>query len=312
MVKVNNVSPKYSFIVPVYKVEEYLARCVESILNQTNKDFELILVDDGSPDGCGTMCDAFASKDKRIKVIHKENGGVSSARNEGIKIAKGEYIWFVDSDDYIEEDALEILSGYIEKDRADLYVFQRRINEKYEITDLDKLFCEHYFKYHFGFEPWNKIYSRSVIAENNLLFDTEETVGEDLLFNVNYYTKIRSCLFLDEDLYHYVVRENSAMTTKDGLRYKKQMRLYFKICQVLKGKVSDETLAVLFVMHIISGLNQSFNSFNFCRSRRIIKAYLSQAQFDRKTLKNAINAFLRNENASVLGRIRIKALMLIR
>lgn len=101
--------PIISVIVPVYKVEAYLDRCVQSILDQTYTDFELILVDDGSPDNCGTMCDAWAKKDSRIRVIHKENGGLSDARNAGIDIARGQYLSFVDSDDYIHPKMLEAL-----------------------------------------------------------------------------------------------------------------------------------------------------------------------------------------------------------
>ncbi len=100
---------KISVIVPVYKVEKYLARCVDSIIDQTYKNLEIILVDDGSPDGCGAMCDEYAKKDERIKVIHKENGGLSSARNAGLDIATGDYIAFVDSDDRITPDAYENL-----------------------------------------------------------------------------------------------------------------------------------------------------------------------------------------------------------
>ena len=101
--------PLISVIVPVYKVEPYLDRCVQSIVNQTYKNLEIILVDDGSPDHCPAMCDAWAEKDSRIRVIHKENGGVSTARNAGINIAKGAFFTFVDSDDWIDRDALQLL-----------------------------------------------------------------------------------------------------------------------------------------------------------------------------------------------------------
>ena len=101
--------PKISIIVPVYNVEKYLEKCVRSILAQTFTDFELILVDDGSPDSSGAMCDQFAEQDQRVKVIHKENGGLSDARNAGIEIATGEYLGFVDSDDYIADDMYETL-----------------------------------------------------------------------------------------------------------------------------------------------------------------------------------------------------------
>ena len=96
------MNPKISIIVPVYKVEKYLHKCIDSILAQTFKDFELILVDDGSPDNCGKICDEYAKRDNRIVVVHKENGGQASARNRGINIARGDYIGFVDSDDWID------------------------------------------------------------------------------------------------------------------------------------------------------------------------------------------------------------------
>lgn len=111
---------KLSIIVPVYKVEKYLDRCVQSILGQTFEDFELILVDDGSPDSCGKMCEDWAGKDSRIKVIHKKNGGLSDARNAGLDIAQGEYIGFVDSDDYIKPDMYEILVSNLEDCPADI------------------------------------------------------------------------------------------------------------------------------------------------------------------------------------------------
>lgn len=112
--------PKISIIVPVYKVEKYLSRCIKSILRQTFTDFELILVDDGSPDKCPQMCDDWGKKDKRIRVIHKENGGLSSARNAGLRAARGEYIGFVDSDDWIACDMYEILYQLAKKYRADI------------------------------------------------------------------------------------------------------------------------------------------------------------------------------------------------
>lgn len=111
---------KISIIIPVYKVENYLERCVESVLNQTHQNLEIILVDDGSPDRCGKMCDLYSQKDNRIKVIHKENGGLSDARNVALDIATGDYIGFVDSDDYVEEDMFKTLYQLAEKYQADI------------------------------------------------------------------------------------------------------------------------------------------------------------------------------------------------
>lgn len=118
--------PKVSVIVPVYNVEKFLNRCVESVLNQTYENFELILIDDGSPDKCGEMCDKFVEKDNRVKCVHQKNGGVSRARNAGLDIAKGEYICFVDSDDWIEPNLLEECIKYVELYGSDIVLFDWR------------------------------------------------------------------------------------------------------------------------------------------------------------------------------------------
>ena len=109
-----------SVIVPVYKVEQYLPQCIESIINQTYRNLEIILIDDGSPDNCGKICEEYAQKDKRIKVFHKKNGGLSDARNYGIARASGEYLAFVDSDDWIEPDMYEVLVNWIEDHQTDI------------------------------------------------------------------------------------------------------------------------------------------------------------------------------------------------
>ena len=121
--KQSKIVPAVSVIVPIYNVEKYLAECVDSILGQTFQDMEIILVDDGSLDSSGQMADDYAAQDKRVKVIHKENGGLSSARNAGMKIARGEYIYFCDSDDYISLDAIEILYETATKNDLDMVLF---------------------------------------------------------------------------------------------------------------------------------------------------------------------------------------------
>ena len=125
--------PKISVIVPVYNVEKYLRKCIESILNQTFREFELILVDDGSTDSSGKICDEYALKDSRIKVIHKENGGASSARNAGLDVAKGEYIGFVDSDDWIEMDMYGELYRLIKENNTDISVCGINNIKRYKI-----------------------------------------------------------------------------------------------------------------------------------------------------------------------------------
>lgn len=136
---------KISIIVPVYKVEKYLDRCVESIVNQTYKNIEIILIDDGSPDNCPKMCDDWANKDERIKVVHKKNGGLSDARNKGLEVATGDYIGFVDSDDVISEKMYETLLLLIEKyecdiSKCDFYRFNEGENPKFSIKEENDIF----------------------------------------------------------------------------------------------------------------------------------------------------------------------------
>ena len=182
--------PFCSIIVPIYKTEDYLEQCINSILNQSMKDFELILVDDGSPDHCPEICDEYAKKENRIQVIHKKNGGVSSARNHGIHYASGEFCWFVDSDDYIKDYSLAQFLSAAKQKEADLYVFNCKGVMDYYIGYFDDFMKKYYFPYILGFGPWNKLYRTSIIKAKKLYFDEEETIGEDLLFNLAYYQSI--------------------------------------------------------------------------------------------------------------------------
>ena len=184
--------PKISIIVPVYNVEQYLPQCIESIINQTYQNLQIILVDDGSPDNSGRICDEYAEKDLRIKVIHKENGGVGSARNEGINYALGEYIYFVDADDYLESELIDICMNTIIKQYPDMLIFgfnkvdKNGLNKKpvippaYSINDLSTekdaladIFCSGT-----GLAVWDKLIKTKLIKDNNILFDNKKR-GED-------------------------------------------------------------------------------------------------------------------------------------
>lgn len=211
-----------SVIVPVYKVERYLNRCVQSIVDQSDKDLEIILVDDGYPDRCPQMCDEWAKKDSRIKVVHKKNGGLSSARNAGIKVAKGEYIGFVDSDDYIDESMYEdlmhimrlnpkamIASYPIVQDAAGILTPYKVGTYAYKYGDVMPLakYMKLFLKRDIDATVWNKLYKRDFI---HTLF-REGRNNEDFLFM--YYNVKR--LFNSEYLfasssnahYHYRVNE---------------------------------------------------------------------------------------------------------
>lgn len=301
--------PTFSIIVPVYKTEKYLEKCIDSILKQTYEDFELILVDDGSPDKCPFICDEYKKKDSRIKVLHKKNGGASSARNQGLCMAMGKYIWFVDSDDYIEPDALQELSDFQQEIGAGLCVFNAKSDEIDRLDDINKFFDQYYFTYELGFEPWNKIYRREIIQKYNLEFDVQETIGEDLLFNIQYYKAIFNTLpvtivLKKETYYQYVDREGSAMNTALKTRIYQQLRLFDKIEDNLSGKLKEENIAYLFFIHLISGIGQSKQSGLSCFE-------FSQIDFEKyrnwiNKFKLIQNKFWANENASQFGKIRIQ------
>lgn len=224
--------PKVSIIVPVYKAEKDLHRCVDSILAQTFRDWECILVDDGSPDGSGAICDDYAAKDARIKVIHKENGGPSSARNYGLDVVKAEYVWFVDSDDWIELDSLSIMYDIMEKTQADICFFE--LNPISTIT-IEKPFSFSSFidgkqklsvyksksecaKAIMNLEMcggcgWtcNKWFKKSIIDIDNLRFDQRFSIQEDHLFTLSYMLHVRSIAIVKACPYFYFVREGSLL-----------------------------------------------------------------------------------------------------
>ena len=171
-----NSQPKISVIVPVYKTEGLLDRCVESIVGQTYKNLEIILVDDGSPDNCPAMCDEWAEKDSRIRVIHKENGGVSSARNAALDIATGDYIGFVDSDDWIEPEMYSSLIQKISESGKNIalcsYYAVEISGERYErrcVVDKEVLDKDDYFRFIVlggdGGYIWNRLYDADILKE---------------------------------------------------------------------------------------------------------------------------------------------------
>ena len=202
-----------SVIVPVYKAEKYLHRCVESILAQSYTDFELLLIDDGSPDNSGSICDEYAAQDARVRVFHKENGGVSSARNLGLANARGEWITFIDADDYIESDFLDIqkdgtedllIQNYkiLEGKKTISFIFDKRVISELEKQDLIN---ENIEKQVFRV-PWAKFFKRDIIVSNNILFVEGVKIGEDTLFVLDYLYHVRSVRYLSCSNYIYIER----------------------------------------------------------------------------------------------------------
>ncbi|MBO5204316.1 MAG: glycosyltransferase family 2 protein [Clostridia bacterium] len=215
-----------SIIIPVYNVEKYLPECLESVINQTYKNLEILLIDDGSPDNSGKICDEYAEKDARIKVIHKENGGVSSARNLGLNIATGEYITFIDSDDFVDEHYVEYLYNDLTSQSSDMSFcgFSKHFGqttEKYEECfpnklniDFKNMDFERFFHSFFQFNNtvfgsiWRVLYKKDVIK--NILFNSNIKISEDLVFVLNCIFKCKSISHIEDSLYFYRVNNQSA------------------------------------------------------------------------------------------------------
>lgn len=218
-----------SIIVPVYKVEQYLRDCVDSILNQTYRDIQVILVDDGSPDGCGVICDAYAEKDSRVLALHKENGGVSSARNLGLEYAEGEYLTFCDSDDLYMPDWIEMLVTAMETSGADAVVashirFYEDGTEEHKIiqntglhpfaADAEKneyIFNQMLTPAH-GWEIWSRLFRTDIVRTHGLRFcESCGNFAEDLGFTLMYLLYAGSTAAVDWPGYRYRIRSSSMM-----------------------------------------------------------------------------------------------------
>ena len=209
--------PKISIIAPIYNAEKTLHKCVDSILNQSYKDWELLLIDDGSTDGSALICDEYASKDQRIKVFHKKNGGVSSARNTGLDNATGSWLTFVDSDDFIDT---TFLDSFIKSQSCDLYITGIQFinntttllpSEEYikieDVIELDNLLNKLYFTV-----TWGKVYKNDIIQQNKIRFNINLKIGEDTDFVLNYLLYIHDIRFVSKPLYHFFNDEKGKIT----------------------------------------------------------------------------------------------------
>ena len=212
--------PMVSIVLPVYKVEAYLDRCLRSVVEQTYSDFEAILVDDGSPDHCPEMCDEWAKKDERIRVVHKPNGGVSSARNAGIEAARGQYLCFVDSDDTVEPDYLSVLlntlgAADVVAANTKLCGSQSAAQPEYHagVYTLEAFRSDlrNVTNYLLTNSIGNKLFKAQIIRENGLRFDTKLKMGEDMDFILRYFLACRTIAVTDRMVYNYMDNLGSAM-----------------------------------------------------------------------------------------------------
>ena len=275
--------PLVSVIVPVYKVEPYLHRCVDSILAQTFTDFELILVDDGSPDNCGAICDEYAQKDSRVSVVHKENGGLSSARNEGLDVAVGKYILFADSDDYVSPLWCESFVSQIK--RGELrYIFggiqNVRMHSGDTLATMSSIPCEQAKRFELadffwlqskgqiGF-AWNVLYEHDIIRTHHLRF-SRDVIIEDLPFCLAY-LKHMDCLYYTGEVgYFYVHDERVTLSRKyyaDGFRkwrekYAASQAFIEECISAVQKEQVRHTVASSYLYPFLNSLNQTFDSRN--------------------------------------------------
>lgn len=226
-----------SVIIPIYNVEKYLMKCVESVIKQTYSNLEIILINDGSNDNCGKMCDDLLLKDKRISVIHKKNGGLSDARNVGLSHAKGEYVTLIDSDDYVAEDYIEYLYKLLKDNAADisicnpLYVYENTeenyINEAIEeniVKNMDSIEALNTMLYqnYYDTSAWGKLYKIELFEGINYPIGK---LFEDLGTTYKLFLKANRVVFGNAEKYYYVQRENSISNNK--FNYRKMDYLYF-------------------------------------------------------------------------------------
>ena len=262
-------SPFLSIILPIYNVEKYLDRCMKSILKQSFKDYEIILVDDGSTDSSPILCDKYGKQLNKVKVLHKSNGGLSSARNAGLELAKGKYIFWLDSDDYISKEALSSIVKTLNKSEVDILKFNYRrqpndiirksllkpglYNEEEIKKNVIPLALEHVGE--FTMSAWSHIYRRKFIEEEKLRFISEREVGsEDYLFNLQAFLSAKTLCAIEDDLYNYDLRLGSLSNKyRENLieKYKKLYELMRKA--LISHNISNELLLKLQSFYVWNG-----------------------------------------------------------
>lgn len=227
-----------SVIIPVYNVSLFLEKCLNSVINQTYKNLQIILVDDGSTDNSGIICDNYSKQDRRIEVIHQKNKGLSGARNTGLSLVRGDYVTFIDSDDYIELDAYStIVKAIIGNEYPDLIFFRARmIDIQGKVIDIrgkkptgkilkvDKEFSEKRVIGELDNGVWNKVYKTEIIKD--IIFEPEKIHGEDFKYNLEVLKKIKMAVDIDQIKYNYVKNPNSI--TRKSFNPKNFDQIYFK------------------------------------------------------------------------------------
>ncbi len=295
-------NPKISVIVPIYKVEKYLEQCIDSIIRQTYKNLEIILVDDGSPDRCPAICDDYAQKDSRVIVIHQKNTGAPRALNNALSRAKGKYVWFIDSDDFVEKDALSVLVEKAEKNCADMVIFGARTvdfktsapnNQQvdyWSLSKIDKKFTQQTFTYQDTIDwliniptvPWNKFHRREFLVSHHIKFDTDLLAPYDAFFNLCCYLDNAKIIIYNQVLYNYRLSPQSTtakLVANGSHQWAQPILLAQKTDELIKKKNVIEKLYGVFVKRNLLHLNFWFRRAQgsaqrkfYCKMRKYFKS----------------------------------------
>lgn len=306
-----------SIIIPVYNVQEYIEKCLDSVIKQTYINTEIIIIDDGSTDMSGIICDRFAdnNKDKRIKVIHQDTGGVSKARNKGLDKAEGEYVVFVDSDDYIESNYIKMLYKGIKQYDVDLSICAmnrlqsdgtlRCIAEGNNLSLSQEQITEQVLcNNNIGGYLWNKLYKLSIIKEHNISFDNDISIGEDMVFIAEYSLYCRGAVYINQPLYIYRYNCNSALqkmcTTQEFDKKKlSNLKASKKIAEIYNNTNSVKIKQAVAYRRVRTGMWVIFNTLKcgYFNSRMLkdiagnnIKPYISyynRSKYAKKAEKSA-------------------------
>ena len=283
--------PEISVIVPVYKVENYIHRCVDSIRNQTFTDFELILVDDGSPDNCGVICDEYAAKDSRITVIHKENGGVSSARNMGLNAAQGQYIMFCDGDDYVADNWCETMyraislnpNAFVCHDvhRVEVATVPTVVACGKQETVMETMSYFDLYKRGISAYAVNKIYDSEILRKHGLRFDENISLGEDAILNAQYCGLCRECIYIDRKLYYYVQWDDSIMHRYHVNRMEQHMPIFMcRVPLISKADLAEYCDIWLYqFLKLFDNVFDSRNTWSFLKKIRYNQQMICSEEF---------------------------------
>ena len=306
------MEPLVSVVIPIYNVEKYLDRCIESVVNQTYKSIEIILVDDGSTDSCPQICDDWADKDSRIRVVHKSNEGLGMARNTGIDNATGKYIFFFDSDDYVDTTIVEKCvkkatrsnSQVVILGRYDVYDDGRSVSfdinaskDIFEGEEIINLLLPAMLTYSLGFgiSSCGRMFDLDVFRRTGKRFASErEIISEDAYFAIDFYPEIDRAALLDENLYFYYKRENSLSKSYKADRQYQNDIFYLKTIELAKAKKIDSKIsryiAIRYQMYTVAAMKQvcTSNLEKKQKSKELMKIFKSEVL--QTTLRNDIIA----------------------